>query len=531
VRAIADWGLLAIAARLLLFPGPYVLVGAGCIGLQFMARRWKTGQWTVHSQVDIPMVVLGAALALSTVPSVRLDYSAPKFWGIVLGIAVFYTCLNFADSAARIETLTLVVMALMGASVVIGVLFMAHPPEKLAIASALYARVPSFAVPIQSSTIVIEGVNPNEVGGVVALSLPIALGLLARGRWIRLIAMSSLLVLVPALLMTQSRSAMVGVSVALVIATVRSTRGWKRWMAAAMVLLISAALAASGGLTSLPTGVLPGDAAGMTMPLSGRIDLWRRAAAMIMDMPVTGVGLNTFPVILHDYYSAGQVDVRLTPHAHDLFLQTAIDLGVPGLIAFGAVVYGAMKGGWAAWRSGRCQAATAALLLGLTSYGVYSLTDAIALGAKPSIFMWACLGLLAAAGAYPRRDLVPTRAVPRAPRALSALLEWTRSRPLLASCVVVVLATSLAPFATNGALIVLHGSETLAPRGLSLLTADVKLAEMSAWGPYTARAWDLDAVVAQRGGDAPTEIRDLQNAIDAGGGWDPSLADRIGSMR
>jgi hypothetical protein len=119
---------------------------------------------------------------------------------------------------------------------------------------------------------------------------------------------------------------------------------------------------------------------------------------MRKDMPFTGIGLNTFPLIQSEFYTGYLIGPE--PHAHNLFLQTALDLGLPGLIAFLWFL--------AAWVSrvlkqiANISASGYRLLLigvlaGVGSYLAHGFIDAMMLGAKPSFVIWVLLGIGAAA--------------------------------------------------------------------------------------------------------------------------------------
>ena len=130
-----------------------------------------------------------------------------------------------------------------------------------------------------------------------------------------------------------------------------------------------------------------------------RSELWSRAYRMLQDHPYTGIGFDTFSKVLSARYPTFQMPVersQVIPHAHNLYLQTALDLGIPGLIAF-LSLHGIV--GWMLIRTVRfsnsplVQATAIGLLLGLVAQLLYGWIDCIALGQKPSIFFWVYLAL------------------------------------------------------------------------------------------------------------------------------------------
>src|SRR5215813_5810085 len=86
--------LLAVAAPMLVFPGRATAIGGALIAATWLLRRVATGRWSIATRVDrwVPFFLI--ALFVSLLPSVRLDYSAPKFWGVILGLAVLYAVMN-----------------------------------------------------------------------------------------------------------------------------------------------------------------------------------------------------------------------------------------------------------------------------------------------------------------------------------------------------------------------------------------------------------------------------------------------------
>ncbi|NPA92034.1 MAG: hypothetical protein GXO55_11425 [Chloroflexi bacterium] len=125
-----------------------------------------------------------------------------------------------------------------------------------------------------------------------------------------------------------------------------------------------------------------------------RIEIWGRSLYIIQDFAVTGIGLGSFRYVVPLLYPLFRIPEAV--HAHNIFLQAGVDFGVPGLIAYLALValmfLGALKGL-------RISATTRWISLGLiggwTGLHVYGLTDALAFGSKPAILFWLSLGLVA----------------------------------------------------------------------------------------------------------------------------------------
>ncbi|MGC8782684.1 MAG: O-antigen ligase family protein, partial [Anaerolineae bacterium] len=132
---------------------------------------------------------------------------------------------------------------------------------------------------------------------------------------------------------------------------------------------------------------------------SGRPEIWSRALYAIQDFPFTGTGLGTFRRVVHLLYPLFTIspDIDIA-HAHNLFLQVALDLGLPGLIAYLAVLWIALTVAWRAAKAspGMVRGLALGLLAGLIALHIYGLTDTIALGAKPGLSFWLALGLIAA---------------------------------------------------------------------------------------------------------------------------------------
>jgi putative inorganic carbon (HCO3(-)) transporter len=117
---------------------------------------------------------------------------------------------------------------------------------------------------------------------------------------------------------------------------------------------------------------------------------------MIQDFPLTGIGMGAFETVanrLYPFFLLGpDADA---PHAHNIFLQVAVDLGIPGLAAWlGLLVVAALRSAKvlaAGRRAGDSWSAGlgAGLLAAQVALAVHGVVDAAVWGAHSAIAVWA----------------------------------------------------------------------------------------------------------------------------------------------
>ncbi len=216
--------------------------------------------------------------------------------------------------------------------------------------------------------------------------------------WLRLLLGFAFLASFALVLLTQSPQALLGLLAGCFVVLFFIDRRF--WLLPPLVFLAFAGLLIWHAPLDLLSALLsPENPAGLGLVL--RLEIWARALAMVHDLPYTGIGLNTFPLVLNDFYPSYLLGPE--PHAHNLYLQTALDFGLPGLFAFTAFL--------ALWLVQLLRRLTGptlqnadpgyrllliGVLAGLVSYLVAGLFDAMMLGAKPSFLVWTLLGIGAA---------------------------------------------------------------------------------------------------------------------------------------
>ncbi len=145
--------------------------------------------------------------------------------------------------------------------------------------------------------------------------------------------------LLAALMLTGSRAGIGSTGIALVVLTVlmlRSRRlGVARLLGSAAVVLVIFATVALPFSGLLSTRL---DRADSALTENGRIEVYRLTLFAIGDAPVTGTGLGTFPDIFPYYRDAEVFTSSAWVKAHNTYLETILELGIPAALAIFAAI-------------------------------------------------------------------------------------------------------------------------------------------------------------------------------------------------
>jgi hypothetical protein len=193
-------------------------------------------------------------------------------------------------------------------------------------------------------------IHPNDAAYIMAMTAPflMAYGLHAHreGQRSQFVAAAGLVLTIVGLLLTTSRGAWLALSGGLGcwllwyasgLAATRLRRA-RVWVFLALLSLSGAGLVVvlAGGLGSMLARWL-GQAGG-----TNRLELARNTLLLIADFPFTGGGLRAFPG-LYSRYVLVIPDFFLI-YSHNLFLDVALEQGVPGLLVFSGVLLGSAWG-------------------------------------------------------------------------------------------------------------------------------------------------------------------------------------------
>jgi putative inorganic carbon (HCO3(-)) transporter len=405
-RVTRWWGLIEWACLLLITPfllfatpsrAPLLLVIPALWGL----RRLVLGRFVPCTQVNVPVLMLMVMGGVGFCVSPNPGWSQLKINSLLLGVGLLYATADLLKPADRLRWVPAGVIAVSFSFLVLGLLgtkWALKIPQLTAMAAGLPGEIGWF--PEGETTL-----NPNVIGGALLWVLPFSLSLLwwtmrreaHRWGWAAAEGLVTLLSL-GLLFLTQARGAWLGFMASLLALLVAA--GGRLGRIGAFLLLITLVVLATFSSASLRQAMqVDAESARILsiVSMEQRLEIWSRAQYAIADFPLTGPGLDVFQYVIPVMYPLFQARPdMLVPHAHNEFLQVALDMGLPGLVAWQALYIVIFWMLWRAYRRGR-DGLIQALALGsggtLIAHLVYAMTDCAVLDAKPNIVFWVVVGL------------------------------------------------------------------------------------------------------------------------------------------
>ncbi len=377
------------------------LVALMVVGLVWLARWWTTGTLLRSTPLDVPISLILLSLPLSLWVSTNWWLSLPKVYGVILSVIFFYTAVAQITTRRDLAWATFWLVIVCIAISLAGLIGTDWAQNKIISAGYIYDRLPHFIQGIPRS--IAGGFARNGVGGTLTLIVPL-LGALVLARdnqaarlpgsrlWTGAILLS-LVLAVAALALTQSRGAILGTAVGLVGLAIWRDRRFT-WIVAAGVVGLAAVIALGQGGTLLDF-LLRMDAQSGT--LASRLEVWQRGIWMVQDFPFTGIGIGTYNTVAHALYPFFiAAPDELVAHSHNNLLQVAVDVGIPGMIAFVALLTGftiVLVRTYRGTDDAGVQALTVGLGCGMLAHQTFGLTDAFMLGTKPGVLLWVFVAL------------------------------------------------------------------------------------------------------------------------------------------
>lgn len=399
--------LLAAAAPLLFpqrFPDVVMLLALGSLAIPFVVRYRRLGILTRYSHANLPVLLLLVVfLPISLMASpLPLTISLPRATTLVWSIALFFTLANWPADVAGSHSgrtritlpakLYLLLGVLVGAVGLLGMRSM----DKL-----FYIPLPDLAL---RWAIFGEGLATNEIAGTLTLFVPFAAALAfgaltSQRRRIGLVAGGVAVWTLAIMVLTQSRTALFATAVALALAGVLLVRpGWK-WVSACLVIVgvVFLSAAKAGFLDQF----IYAGANSWDSVIGPRLDVWQQGLFGLQDFALWGMGLGMFGTLAPRLYPMTlPAQAKILEDAHNLYLQSMLDLGVLGGLVFLSILIYAVYSLVRLMRHRRQgtlgRAWAVGLLVALVAHMLYSLTDAVALGTLAGIPLWFALGMAVA---------------------------------------------------------------------------------------------------------------------------------------
>jgi O-antigen ligase len=180
---------------------------------------------------------------------------------------------------------------------------------------------------------------PNHFANLLEMIIPVGIGILLcreMGISVRLIAGYTVLISLPALFLTESRSGWIGLMTGIVVLAVALSlrKGFKQFIA---VLLAAPLLAAATGFVVWKMS--PRVQARVEQALNGdvRVVIWKDTLEMVKDHPVFGSGLGSYRW-MYPHYRKHMIENADPEFAHNDYLHYWAESGAVGLAIMAAVV-------------------------------------------------------------------------------------------------------------------------------------------------------------------------------------------------
>jgi putative inorganic carbon (HCO3(-)) transporter len=380
---LADWQIIPVGFLAPIFMladrlpnGVVALAVLGILPL-WGIQRVVRGRFFTPTPVDIPLLVLAVTLPVGIWASAVPALSLPPLLQVLFGLTLFYALVNSLTSARKVELAGWVMLAGTALLAGLGLVGTAWGAGAKFLPVDLSQRIPHLIGAFWYSA----GFHPNIVGGALAALVPLTAAYAWSARtWPRRLLLWLLLLIESfTLVLTQSRGALMGLVVALAVVAIGRNRRWA-WLVLFLAVIVALIVVFSGVSPSLESVI---ETAGTSAALSSelRLELVSRGVYMLQDFPLTGIGLGMFPRVLPILYPLFVVGAgREVTHVHNLYLQTGIEHGIPGLIAFFAFIILLWVIGIQAIRSSRgrpWEPLAIGLLAGLAAYCTHGMLDAI----------------------------------------------------------------------------------------------------------------------------------------------------------
>jgi putative inorganic carbon (HCO3(-)) transporter len=285
----------------------------------------------LQSPLALPICALLCWLPINLWASVDRTMSWIAAGYLLFGLVLCLALIHWTPMRAQPERHA-VLLAVLGCGLaLISPPFVAWKPEFRLFHLPLYDYLHSIPINID------ETIHANVLAGALVVVFPILALLTIHGKWtnqqwLPVFCGGLTFVILVILILTQSRGGYLAISCALFVIFLLH---WPQLLYAVPLAMfaIFAAVRQVGLQTILNAFSADSALGGWDI----RLNVWQQSYYALVDFAYTGIGLGTFTLVIPLLYPLLGNPEEL-PHAHNLFLQIGVDLGLPGLIAYLALL-------------------------------------------------------------------------------------------------------------------------------------------------------------------------------------------------
>jgi putative inorganic carbon (HCO3(-)) transporter len=365
---------------------PILVIFAGWWLFKALGGAWHARQ----TPADLPILFLAFLACCSQLISVDPTITNMQVQRVMIGIVLLYAVHGWATTRARAA---LILHGFVG--VALGLALIA--PFFVQWNLSGFQVIPE-TIYVRFSEMIGDSVNPNTMGGSLVLFGPFILSQLLFNwsalRWWQRLGLAILLALVLGVLfLTGSRGALLALIISIAVLVVL------RWPRLGLVGVGLASVLSAWLVVQQPEIV---DQIIGTQAFAGfteRFEVWERSLYLIQDFFFTGVGMGLYNHVVSRFYPFILASADL-PHAHNLFLQVAIDLGVPGLVSWLAILFLVFATTWQVIRWNRSadsaiyKVIAAGLFASQVGIVIHGMLEVALWGMmRPAILLWPVWGL------------------------------------------------------------------------------------------------------------------------------------------
>ena len=398
---------LVLLGPLFIFPkGKWNWILFLAVSILFIGRWISEKKFLSKTPIDAAIGSL-LIMALAGIFFVKdIEESASKLAGLVYGVVLFFTLVGALKTPKRVKSAAIIFLTAGFFLAIVGTLGRLDTGKQVFPSiESMIRKLPHINFGLRGAE---GGVNPNPLSGILLLFIPIGMILIRpftkKGNgfshiWSKRLGLIAIIIALIVQALAVYNSSSFGTWFSLVLALCLMGE-WKRTIKCVIVIILLIIVIGFSLKLSEPKKISNNRIfIRINQSFEDRVSIWNNAWEVGKTHPIFGIGMDQLRRTPKFTYE--------TAHAHNQFLHTAVELGIPGLISYLAILIGVF------WMTGEVRKSTMPEWMRLTSRGLgtgifaftlFGLGDAIPLGAKPGIFFWVSIAMITSIYIYGRNN-------------------------------------------------------------------------------------------------------------------------------